>query len=60
MLIGLPMEPAIGPNGAPVTVQIETRGGIHQGKSLADEGWPHAICFFSIPMSKEMLRKIAS
>ena len=23
----LPMEPAIGPNGEPVTVQIETRGG---------------------------------
>ena len=36
----LPMEPAIGTNGEPVTVQIETRSGAHSRQSLADEGGP--------------------
>ena len=34
----LPMEPAIGTNGEPVTVQIETRGGHDLRQSLAHEG----------------------
>ena len=31
----LPMEPAIGRSGEPVTVQIETRGGGHHGQGVA-------------------------
>ena len=36
----LPMEPAIGTNGEPVTVQIETRSGVHPRQGLAREGGP--------------------
>ena len=36
----LPMEPAIGTNGEPVTVQIETRSGVDPRQSLAREGGP--------------------
>ena len=37
----LPMEPAIGKKGEPVTIQIETRGGIDCGEGLAREGRAH-------------------
>ena len=36
----LPMEPAIGTNGEPVTVQIETRSGIDSRQGVAREGGP--------------------
>ena len=56
----LPMEPAIGANGEPVIVQIDTRGGCHSRQGVASQGGPHAICCCSIPTWTATRPKIAN
>ena len=56
----LPMEPAIGKNGEPVMVRIDTRGGYIQRESMARQRWAAAICCCSIRTWKGTFPKIAS
>ena len=56
----LPMQPAIGANGEPVQVEIQTRGGSIKRQGLADQGGPHATCCCSTRTSKATRRRIAN
>ena len=54
----LPMQPAIGENGEPVVVEIETRGGGDSRQGVAGEGGPNATCCCSTRTWPGMRRRI--
>ena len=56
----LPMEPALGADGKPITVTIDTRTGPAAGQGVADARRPRAICTCSTATSKATAPKTAS